>query len=497
MKIVSASEMAEIDRLSIEEYGYPGIVLMENAGIRIFDRFLASGRNRDLHLLFLVGGGNNGGDALVMARQALAAGFRNITIVLASDKPGDAVRTHVRICEGLHIPVRRWTAGGDIEQADVIFDGLIGTGLQGPLRGASVGLVEAVNSCRAETVAVDIPSGVGDSFEEGFPSIKADRTFTVGLPKLALYLPAARTRCGVIEVVDIGFPRILTTSDDLRGDFLSCSDLPEILPPAAPEAYKKTRGSLCVFAGSPGTLGAAFLAAETASRTRAGLVTLMLEKDLYTPAAGSFRSVMGRPWGPADSPEQVDFTGFSALCVGPGWGFDRRRAWLEACIASGVPGVLDADGLSLLAAMEVKPDLGGRWVLTPHPGECARISEKPVQEILRRPREAVLQAAEAYNAVVVLKAHVTWIGEPSGRFCVIDGMNPAMGTGGSGDVLAGLTAGLLAEGLSPSRAARAAVLVHAEAGRRCYSDAGWFAAEDLRHYIPKVLADAGGAENVR
>lgn len=505
MKIVTAAEMAEIDRVSIEEYGYPGLVLMENAGIRMFELFLKGEERRNPRLVFLAGGGNNGGDALVMARQALIAGFAHISVLLTASRYGEAASIHRRICEQLKIPVFNLRSGGpeaeaglrELRGADVVFDGIIGTGLQGPVKGNTVGIVEEVNRSGAEVIAVDVPSGVGDSFEPDFPSVRADRTFTVGLPKQCLYRPHARPRCGVIDVLDIGFPRELTTSDRLKGEFLTIADLPALLPPVAPDAHKYTRGTVGVFAGSPGTSGAAFLAADGAARGRAGLVTLMLQQDLYASAAGAFRSVMGRPWDPAAPPRPEDVDRFSALCVGPGWGFDGREPWLRALIESGIPGVLDADGLTLLSRMKERPDLGGRWVLTPHPGEFARLTGLDKEGLLRNLPGSLLDACRDLNAVVVLKGHVTWIGTPSGHFFVIDGMNPAMGTGGSGDVLSGLTAGILAGGLRPEQAAAAAVLAHTEAGRRCFEDRGWFTAEDLPACIARVLAEVQEYGHVR
>jgi len=499
MKIVSAARMAEIDRVSIEEYGYPGIVLMENAGIRMFDRFISLCGDRSLRLVFVAGGGNNGGDALVMARQAFFAGFKHISVILTSDKFSESAEIHRRICTNLKLPVYSWKNGetekkealGTIQCADVVFDGIIGTGLQGPLRGSAAEVVKEVNGCGARKIAIDAPSGIGDSFKADYPSIRADRTFTMGLPKIFLYRPAARPRCGDLEVIDIGFPPALTESESITGDFLSYDDLSGILPRMKKDAHKYTRGTVCVFAGSPGTAGAAFMTAEAAAHTRAGLVTLMLEKPLYDAAAGSFRSVMGRPWDASSNPDPAELKRFSALCVGPGWGFDTREPWLKACVASGVPGVLDADGLTLLAKMNNRPDFNGNWVLTPHPGEFARCMGQDKEALLEDLPNAVLKAAERFNAVVVLKGHVTWIGEPDGHFYVIDGMNPALGTGGSGDVLSGVLAGLLAEGLTPGMAARAAVLVHTKAGRLCFNERGWFTAEELIPYISRLLVLQG------
>lgn len=492
MKAVSSRVMAEIDRRAQDEFGFPGIILMENAGLKgylMLKERLWGGKLPTGLLAFVVGKGNNGGDALVMARQAFLEGKRELSLVYV----GAPDPLQAQMCEGLGIPYLRWgeePARAAIAAASVLFDGLTGTGLEGALRSPLPEVVEAMNDSAALTVAIDVPSGVGDAYRPGFAAVHADVTLTMGLPKLSLYLPHARPLCGEIWVVPLGFPPQLIGDPALPGELLdreaARSGLSE--PPA--EAYKNRRGALAVFAGAPGTTGAAVLAAGAAARSRAGLVSLFAEPEIYSVVASHLTSVMAKPWDPRLPPAQTfDPSGFSALLVGPGWGqTENRLQWLSALIASGLPGVLDADGLNLLATHpELAPEgCGGRWVLTPHPGEFARLSGVDRRTVMEDPLPPLLELARRLDAVVVFKSHVSYIGTPDGRYWILDGMNSALGTGGSGDLLAGIIAGFLATGAEPEAAARAGVYVHHRAGRRGYDELGWFAAEELLPFIARA-----------
>jgi NAD(P)H-hydrate epimerase len=259
------------------------------------------------------------------------------------------------------------------------------------------------------------------------------------------------------------------------------------LAPLPREAHKGRRGHLAAFAGSEGTTGAAWLASTAAARSRPGLVTLFLDRSLYTSAIRRFQSVMVRPW---DGPAQ-DFPArrFSALLVGPGWGLGPGRAeWLAHLLGLALPGVLDADGITLLAGLD-GPRLGGRWVLTPHPGEFARLAGLEVPELLADPLPPLLEASSRLEAVILLKGHCSYVASPDGRYWILDGMNPALATGGSGDVLAGIVGGLLAGGLPPLAAARIGALLHARAGERAYGERGYFLAEDLLPYVSSLVKD--------
>lgn len=490
MKIVDSRTMADIDRRAQEEYGIPGGILMENAGIKAYRKCLdlyPELMTPDCRLVFAAGSGNNGGDGLVMARQAVCDGLRPV-VVLSGDVRSDTAVANLEMARSLAIPVYSWETDRDIVEdavdgAALIVDGLFGTGISGPLREAAAALVSRINNSAARVVSIDVPSGVGDGFEKGFPAVHADVTICLGLPKRCLYLPYARPLCGKLIHLPIGFPPALLSGADACAELVQTDELEDSVPEIPSCAHKSSRGKLAIFAGSRGTTGAPVLAAESAARSRCGLVSLFVEDEVFAPIASQLTSVMVKPWSHGDGTETFDYSKFDAFLAGPGWGFEGRLQWLMSMISSGVPGVLDADALTLLADADPVPDLGGRVILTPHPGEMARICKGTVNEVLADPFAVAAEVSKRLNAIVVLKGHVTAIASPDGRVAVNDGMNPALGTGGSGDVLSGIIAGILAGGLDAREAAILGVLVHVRIAAECFEENGWFLAEDL---VPRI-----------
>jgi len=287
------------------------------------------------------------------------------------------------------------------------------------------------------------------------------------------------------------FPAPLLEDPDIPGELLEGRSVR--LPDLPPEAHKGRRGHLAVFAGAEGTTGAAWLAATAAARARTGLVTLFVDRALYGPCLPGFRSVMLRPL-PEHEGASPELGRFGALLVGPGWGTDPGRlGLLQQLLRQGLPGVLDADALGLLGARRPgrAARLGGRWVLTPHPGEMARLLGTEASSLLADPLPPLLAASRDLGAVIALKGHCTLIASPQGRYAVLDGMNPALGTAGSGDVLAGIVAGLIAGGLSAWDAARQGVALHAAIGERLFRERGFFLAEDMVEAVSAAVADGG------
>jgi NAD(P)H-hydrate epimerase len=310
----------------------------------------------------------------------------------------------------------------------------------------------------------------------------------MGLPKLCLYLPHARALCGRIMVIQVGFPPSLVNDPDIPGELLRYSEWRNLAPPIPVDTYKNKRGHLAVFAGARGTTGAAWLSASAAARSRVGLVTLFVDTDAYAIVAQKLTSVMCRPW---DAPSAWDHKPFSGILAGPGWGLaEAKERWLEQLVALPVSGVIDADGITLLGRIASRgvPDLGGRWVLTPHPGEFSRLTGTPRTDVLADPVGTSVEASARLNAVIALKGHCTVVAAPHGRYWILDGANPALATGGSGDVLAGIIAAGIAGGMSPTDAALFGVSLHASIGRRAARRLGWFLAEDLVPLISRALA---------
>ncbi|MBN1835421.1 MAG: NAD(P)H-hydrate dehydratase [Spirochaetales bacterium] len=496
MKIVDSASMAGIDRLAMERFHIPQILLMEGAaggGYRELRGHVWGGRLPEGEVVFLAGRGNNGGDALVMARLCLLEGKRDLLVVLGAGPPhaGSLAEAHLRTLEALGAEVvdfeqRPSAVRRRLSRAAWVVDGLLGTGLKGEARGGFGALVGAVNASGAKTVAVDVPSGVGDSFRKGYAAVRATATLTMGLPKLCLYLPDARPLCGEIRVIRGVFPPQLLEAPEIQAELLEETSLGELLCPIAPETYKTARGHLAVFAGSEGTTGAAWLCSHAAARSRTGLVTLHMQRELYPACVAAYSSVMIRGWDPEAAPSALPLERFTALLVGPGWGMSGdREQWLEQLLGCGLPGLLDADGLSLLAGLSKRRrvSLGERWVLTPHPGELARLTGQEVGAVLADPVPLLRRTSAALRATIVLKAHCTYVCAPDGRLWVLDGMNPALATGGSGDVLSGIIAGQLAGGIEPTAAARVGVLLHSVAGRRALEARGYFTADELLPFV--------------
>lgn len=490
MRVASALEMAAIDRSSQAGHSIPAIVLMENAGARAFAALEAEGLREPV--VFVAGRGNNGGDAFVMARHARTAGLERLAVVLAGGAPaaGSEPAVNLAACRALGIEVlgfedRRSRAR--LRDAAWIVDGVVGTGLAGPLRPPLDRVVLAINRAAGKKAAVDIPSGLRDGWRPEEPFVRADVTLTIGLPKRCLYLPLARAGCGRIRVVGAGFPPALLEAETLKGELLEAAALPRLVPALPPDTYKNRRGHLAVLAGAPGTSGAAWLSSHAAARSRAGLVTLHADPGTYAAVAGGYRSVMVRPGAPSAS----ELRRYDAFLAGPGWGAgDVRRAELALLLRSRLPGVLDADALALAADIRERDGIacGPKRVMTPHPGEAGRLLGCPASEVLADPLAALEEAGRRFGCVIVLKAHVTTVWSPGGRFAVLDSMNPALATGGSGDVLAGTIAGLLAGGLDPEAAARGGVLAHALAASRAVAAGGLMLAEDLLPHLSQVFA---------
>lgn len=493
MKLVDSSAMSSIDERAAAEYKIPDLLLMENAGLKAFSRFrsehprIKPGISR---FIFIAGKGNNGGDALVMARQAHLDGF-SVRVLLESEDLGANTSLHAEIVRKLGIKTEVWNKLEEHSKridADVVFDGLFGTGIQGRLRDSSFEIVRAINGSRGLKIAIDIPSGLSDHYHAGYPMVKADVTLTLGLPKRCLYLADARKHCGSIYIVPIGFPPDLIEDKSIQAELLTHDDIPGLRPYISPDAYKNTRGHLAVFAGCEGTTGAAVLCSVAAARSGAGLVSLFVDKSIYNPVSAQLISVMPKVWAADSDPLGFDVDSYSAFLAGPGWGLPNRLKWLKRLIESSTPGVIDADAITLLSDLSSQVDLQGRWILTPHPGELARLSGLSKERVLDDPYGTVIEMSERLNAFMVLKLHVTYICAPGGRLWIVDGMNPVMGTGGSGDVLSGIIAGLLARGMSPESAACLGVLVHDRIGKRAAGKEGLFLSQDLLSYISAELA---------
>lgn len=492
-RLVTAAEISRIDSQAQSHYGIPDTVLMENAGQRAWQALSRRiGRGRSRRIVFLAGPGNNGGDALVMARACDTEGLHTPRVLLTKEPEKGLAKVHANICRKLGVPMEFWASSGSqwIEESDCIVDGLLGTGITGPGRDplGEIALRVAKAPQKPLVAAVDVPSGLWDGYRPGHPIVTAGLTLTLGLPKRSLYLPVARRHAGEILALDIGFPRHLIRDPALPGMLLDEQSVVSQIPPIESEDYKHRRGVVALFAGAPGTLGAGILSATAAGRSGAGLVRLYVDPELYRSAAGACRSIMVGETNPSSPPSLEPF---DAYVAGPGWSDDPfRLPLLEACIHSGLPGVLDAGALALLPRGFRSEEVN--TVMTPHPGEFARLTSISRKELLEDPLPVMMDLASDRRSVVVLKSHVSYVVGPDGRYAVYDGVNGALGTGGTGDVLAGIIGAFLARGVAAFEAAAAAVALHGLVGRRVYGKRGWFLAEDMVDEVSGVLGDLVG-----
>jgi hydroxyethylthiazole kinase-like uncharacterized protein yjeF len=478
--LLDAETMRAVDRWAIEEQGVPSLDLMERAGAgvtRIVERLAPDGA-----VVVVCGKGNNGGDGLVVARLLREAG-RSVTVVCAAppgDFTGDARVNLERLPGEAPIELTQDCARAEqaIAQASMTVDALLGTGFQGQPRGAVGEAIEAVNALRATgapVVSVDVPSGVDAS--TGVASgaaVRAAATATFHAGKPGLWIAPGKTHAGTVETIEIGIPRGAPGATTIG---LIGPSVLDALPRRKASSTKFSSGHVLVVGGSLGLTGAPQMAAHAAMRAGAGYVTAFVPTSLQ-----AILAIAGPPElmthglpdedgglmadGVQDVLEASERGG--ALALGPGLGRSGGAVEFARELAREVEValVLDADGLNAHAG--ALGELAARTaptVLTPHAGELGRLLEIGSEEVERERLRHVRMAAERAQAVVVLKGDDTLIAEPSGRVAVSPGGAPALATAGTGDVLTGVIAALLAAGLDPFTAAAAGVSLHAQAGR--------------------------------
>ncbi len=474
-----AERMRAIDRWAINDRGVPSLDLMERAGTgvtRTVERLAPDGS-----ITVLCGKGNNGGDGLVVARLLRDAG-RDVTVLCTGppeELKGDALANLERLPgePPFELAAQKARASETLAQASVVVDALLGTGFRGEPNGAVVEAIDAVNAARTPVViSVDVPSGVDASTGVvAGAAVRAKATVTFHAAKPGLWIHPGKAHAGQVEVIDIGIPRG-TPGADMIG--LIAPSVLDALPRREATSTKFSSGHVLVAGGSRGLTGAPRMTALGAMRAGAGYVTASVPASLQAILASSGPpELMTRglgdddgtltPDGVADVLEATRRGG--ALALGPGLGRAERSVAFarELALRAQVPLVLDADGLNAHSG-ERLGDLSKRTaptVLTPHSGELGRLLELERSEIERERLANARLAAERAQAIIVLKGDDTLVADPSGLIAVSPGGSPALATAGTGDVLTGVIAALLSQGLAPFTAASAGVWLHAVAGR--------------------------------
>lgn len=508
MKLVTAKEMKALDVQAQNDYAMPGILLMDNAAQAVaeavHETLTALEGER---VVIFCGGGNNGGDGLGAARwlQSYGVSVRAFVVGTALDAvQGDAALELVMFTK----------AGGRVEalsteddwvlaelaasKADVLVDALLGTGFHGELEGDVLRACELLNKSEKYILAVDIPTGVNaDNGAVSEHAVRADHTVTMALVKTGLLLYPGREYCGDIELADISMPVKLV--EDYKSDKYRLTDeiVRELLPLRKANAHKGDAGRVVICAGSPGYTGAAALASDAAVKAGAGLVSL------YTPLSsrdvlaikltevmvhGLLERMPGILGGGAASDVASSAEAADVLAIGPGLGTSESTQEAVRTILQKIttPVVIDADALTALAGhTEILAAMQAQKVLTPHPGEMARLTGLEIAEIEADRINIAKKYAEQWQAIVVLKGAPTVIGCPNGTVYVNSTGNSSLATGGSGDVLTGIIAGLAAQEISLQEAAICGVYLHGLAAELTGIDIG-LAAGELAALLPQA-----------
>ncbi len=494
MRVLNTAQMRDADRRTTDDVGIPSIVLMENAGRQVVTAIEATFEDASaLTYAVLCGKGQNGGDGFVVARVLRERGV-DVAVYLVgtgADVRGDA-RTNLQVLSNLSVDVveiadaAAWELHAPaVLGADVVVDALFGTGLRGPLSGLVESIVEDLNASDAPVVAVDLPSGL-DASEAAVPGPAVDATLTVtfGAPKIPHVLPPAEDHVGSLVIADIGIPRsVIQQLDGPWLELLTKDAMRRHVTPRPAESQKGDYGRVLVVGGSTGKTGAAWLAAIAALRSGAGLVTVATPRSCQPVLAS-----LGAEYMTLALEETADgHVAFEAvdavlefdadvIVLGPGLGRSpSAAAFVHAVVErAGIPVILDADALYAFTGETDR--LQGRddvpVVITPHPGEMARLLGVSIDKVQARRVEITRDLATSRHLHVVLKGHRTVVAGPDGRVSLNMTGNPGMATGGTGDVLAGMIGAWCAQLLDASAACQLSVYVHGLAGDLAAADEG-------------------------
>ncbi len=519
MDLVTARQMQNMDGQTINSFGVPGLVLMENAARGAFE--MLKNKYTPLkgkRIAVLAGRGNNGGDGFVMARYLMEMGVVTHTFLLSTkDKvQGDAKENLIlleKLCKVhedsslVEVPDQKafLTRKSDIIHHDIFIDAILGTGLNSDVRGFFKELIALLNASGRPIFSVDIPSGLNS--DTGQPcgiAIEADATATFAFAKAGHILYPGNTFTGDLKVIDIGIPNFIAQKENIRLHLLDNPAIAALFQPRDFISHKGNYGHLLAVAGSAGKTGAAALCANAAARSGTGLVTLGVAKALNARMESQVTEAMTFPL----PDEGREFLGFSclenivslakdktALAIGPGIGTDKATQKLVQKIVTTIkiPMVIDADGLNCIAInTDVLKTKKAPAILTPHPGEMARLCNLSTKQIQENRLDIAKQFSKKFDTILVLKGSQTLVSLPDGRVFINSTGNPGLASGGMGDVLTGMIAGFAAQGFQPEDAAVAGVYIHGMCADLLAEEIGTFGflASDMVDIIPQIIHKA-------
>lgn len=510
-KIVTAAQMQELDRRTITEARVPATTLMERAGKGVVS-FLEErwGSVRGKTVTIACGKGNNGGDGFVAAHllRRRHAKVRVLTLASPRELSRDAATMYKQFVRGagtgsVYPYTSKAQAHALLHDSDILIDALLGTGLSSPVTGRYAEVIDSMNDAHHPVVAVDLPSGLhADTGAILGRTVRASLTVTFGLPKLGLYQGQGMDYAGEIAVIDIGIPPAYVEAVASRITLMTQTAVQAFLPRRRPSSHKGTFGHAGIIAGSVGKTGAAALAARAALRVGTGLVTVatpssvndVLESKLLEAMTVPMPETKARTLARTGLDRLISFmTAKTAIAIGPGLSTAPETVELIQALTKHVdrPSVFDADALNalsgrigLLASCKTPP------IITPHPGEMARLEPDATSHTVNNDRVGIAtRFARERGLFVVLKGSRTVVARPDGAVAICPTGNPGMATAGTGDVLTGMIAGLLAQGLPSWEAACAATYLHGLAGDLAAADKGQagMIAGDLVEQIPYAL----------
>ncbi len=483
MKLLTAKQMRELDRMAIEDRKIPSLDLMERAGIGVANSVKGFVKRDDGEVVIVVGPGNNGGDGLVVARYLLDADYGVTVLMLTSSSnlsPDSRVNWErlavlttkiFTIDDAISLVTHRPT----MMRASCIVDAVLGTGLNKDVRGLAASAIDAMNSSGAPIIAVDIPSGL--SADTGFAlgrSVVAEMTTTFAFPKVGFLLGEGPQYVGKINIVDIGIPEELAERIDSKISLVEPAMFPSLSKDRKSDSHKGTFGHVVVFAGSRGHLGAGYLSSIAALRSGCGLATYCLPKAAFVRFDVAYPEIMcetipdggSAAFSPAGVQKSLELVeNKSVVAIGPAIGTSKEtRAFVNSFIADvELPLVIDADGLNVVD-LKIVRSKRTPVVLTPHPGEMTGLMGVTTSEVQSDRISIASKLSKESRATVVLKGHDTVIAFPDGRVSINRTGNAGMATAGMGDALTGIISAFIAQGIEIDEAVIAGVYLHGLAG---------------------------------
>ncbi|MCL2462228.1 MAG: NAD(P)H-hydrate dehydratase [Defluviitaleaceae bacterium] len=515
MKAVTAGQMRRIEKIAIEDFGIPALILMENAAARVSEACLRALEGRKSPKVTVIAGpGNNGGDGFAAARRLFVKNVET-SVIFVGDI--DAVRgdaaVNLEIARRLGIEITTLLTADSplniplaLESSDLVVDALFGTGLDRRLEGSYEYIVEMVNTYAKYVVAIDMPSGVNsDNGQIMGNAVWADETVMLGLPKIGGMAGAGAERAGKVSVADISIPQAAINQVEIDADiYMSGAEVRKLLPKRAARTNKGSFGRVALFAGCEEMPGAAVLAASAAYRAGAGLVCACavpaVADVIHNAAVEVITRIVPEKNGMffrkslEAAAEELDKASVVVLGPGIGRGPLVSEFVADVLVNTKVPVIIDADALNAVVEdVSVLREIHSLCVITPHPGEMSRLTGLPIQDILADTMGVAGEFSRKHEIITLLKDARTVIASPSGHFCVNVTGNSALSKAGAGDVLAGMIAGFAAQGADLFTACAVAAYIHGKAGELAGKELTKYGvnASDLLRFIPKAIMETG------